>query len=101
MLLNVMFLLIFGAEFKPAELIIFGNPKAGLKMMTKDPRTGLDLPLKILAYEAKDGNVYVSYRDVKFFEKLYDLEGCKVQNKMSGLLNKFTDKATAKVKIKK
>ena len=85
-----------GADLKSAELIIFGNPKVGLKMMTKDPKAGLDLPLKVLAYEAEDGNVYVSYRDVKFLAKIYDLKDCKVQNKMSGLLDKFTNKATAK-----
>ena len=89
-----------GADLKPAELIIFGNPKVGLKMMTKDPKAGLDLPLKVLAYEAEDGNVYVSYRDVKFLAKIYDLKDCKVQNKMSGLLDKFTNKATAKAAVK-
>lgn len=33
-----------------SELIIFGNPKVGLKMLSKDPRAGIDLPLKILGY---------------------------------------------------
>ncbi|MEA1954727.1 MAG: DUF302 domain-containing protein [Campylobacterota bacterium] len=82
-----------GPDLDDAELIIFGNPKAGLKLMTKDPKAGLDLPLKMLAYKAKDGKVYLSYRDVKFYEKIYNIEKCKVQNKMSGLLNKFSNKA--------
>lgn len=90
-----------GADLKHAELIIFGNPKMGLKLMTKDPKAGLDLPMKILAYEGKDGNVYLSYRDVKYFEKMYDVSTCKVQNKMSGMLEKLTNKATAKVEVKK
>lgn len=90
-----------GADLKPSEVIIFGNPKMGLKLMTKDPKAGLDLPMKILAYEGKDGNVYVSYRDVKFFDKIYDTKGCKVSPKMSGMLDKLTDKATAKVEVKK
>ncbi len=83
-----------GPELDDAELIIFGNPKAGLKLMTKDPKAGLDLPLKMLAYKAKDGNVYLSYRDVKFYEKIYNLENCKMQNKMSKLLDKLSQKAT-------
>ena len=83
-----------GPDLNDAELIIFGNPKAGLKLMTKDPKAGLDLPLKMLAYKAKDGNVYLSYRDVKFYEKIYNLEGCKVQNKMSKMLNIFSQRAT-------
>ena len=89
-----------GVDLKPAELIIFGNPKKGLKLLTKDPKAGLDLPLKILAYEGKDGNVYVSYRDIKFFDNIYETKGCKVGQKMSGMLDKLTDKATTKVEAK-
>ena len=58
-----------------AELLIFGKPAVGLKMMRKDPKAGLDLPLKILAYVAKDGKVYVSYRDTAFYGEIYNLEG--------------------------
>ncbi len=74
-----------------SELIIFGNPKVGLKMLSKDPRAGIDLPLKILAYQAKDGKVYVSYRDVSYFDKIYNLEGCEAKDKMSAAINKMSD----------
>ncbi len=77
-----------------AELLIFGKPAVGLKMMSKDPRAGLDLPLKILAYEAQDGKVYVSYRDVSFYSQIYNLEGCKVHNKMSKILDKLSSVIT-------
>jgi len=77
-----------------AELLIFGKPAVGLKMMSKDPRAGLDLPLKILAYEAKDGKVYVIYRDVSFYGQIYNLEGCKVHNKMSKILDKLSSVIT-------
>ena len=79
------------ANVDNAQLLIFGKPAVGLKMMSKDPRAGLDLPLKILAYKAKDGKVYVSYRDVSFYSEIYNLEGCKVHNKMSGILNKLSN----------
>ena len=77
-----------------AELLIFGKPAVGLKMMGKDPKAGLDLPLKILAYVAKDGKVYVSYRDTAFYGEIYNLEGCKVHKKMSGILNKLSSVIT-------
>ena len=77
-----------------AELLIFGKPAVGLKMMSKDPKAGLDLPLKILAYVAKDGKVYVSYRDTVFYSEIYNLEGCKVHKKMSGILNKLSSVIT-------
>lgn len=74
-----------------SELVIFGNPKVGLKMLSKDPRAGIDLPLKILAYQAKDGNVYVSYRDVIYYGEIYNLDGCKAKGKMSKAINKMSD----------
>ena len=82
-----------GPTLDDAEVIIFGNPKMGLRMMTRDPKSGLDLPLKMIAYKAKDGSVYISYRDVRFYSKIYDLYGCKVYNKMSIMLDKFSDRA--------
>lgn len=83
-----------GPDLDDAELIIFGSPKIGLNLMTKDPKAGLDLPLKMLAYKTKDGNVYLSYRDVKFYANIYNLEGCKVHSKMSEMLDMFSQKAT-------
>ncbi len=77
-----------------AQLLIFGKPSVGLKMMSKDPKAGLDLPLKMLAYKAKDGKVYVSYRDVAFYSEIYNLEGCKVHTKMNGILNKLSNVIT-------
>ena len=74
-----------------SELIIFGNPKVGLKMTTKDPKSGLDLPLKVLAYQAKDGKVYVSYRAVSFLSEIYELGECEAQEKMNKSINKITD----------
>jgi len=73
------------------ELIIFGNPKVGLKMLKKDPRAGLDLPLKIVAYQAKDGKIYVSYRAVSFYGNIYNLGECEAKNKMNNKLNKISD----------
>ena len=74
-----------------SELIIFGNPKVGLKMTAKDPKSGLDLPLKVLAYQAKDGKVYVSYRAVSFLSEIYELGECEAQGKMNKSINKITD----------
>jgi uncharacterized protein (DUF302 family) len=83
-----------GAKLNDAEVIIFGNPKVELRMLTRDPKAGLDLPFKMSAYKAKDGNIYLSYRDPRFYAKIYDLYGCKSKNTMSILLNKLSDKVT-------
>lgn len=44
-------------SLRPAELLIFGNPKVGTLLMQSNQSAGLDLPLKALAWKAKDGTV--------------------------------------------
>ncbi len=48
-----------GVDMKPSQLLIFGNPKLGTPLMTGNPRAGLALPLKVLAYEDAAGKVWV------------------------------------------
>jgi uncharacterized protein (DUF302 family) len=58
----------------PAEqMLIFGNPKAGTPLMLAVPAVGLDLPLKMLAWEASDGNVWVAYNDPQYVVQRYHL----------------------------
>jgi uncharacterized protein (DUF302 family) len=58
----------------PAEqMLIFGNPKAGTPLMLAVPAVGLDLPLKMLAWEASDGNVRVAYNDPQYLVQRYGL----------------------------
>jgi len=81
-----------GAEnVADSELIIFGNPAVGLQMISKDPKSGLDLPLKILAYQDKDGKVYVTYRAVSFYSEIYNLENCEAKDKMNAAITKMSD----------
>jgi uncharacterized protein (DUF302 family) len=46
---------------KPTILLIFGNPKAGTPLMVAQPTAAIDLPMKALAWEDKDGKVWLTY----------------------------------------
>ena len=50
-----------GLEMKPTELLIFGNPKGGTALMVARPTVAIDLPMKALAWEDKDGKVWLTY----------------------------------------
>jgi len=52
-----------GLSLRPEQLLIFGNPKGGTPLMAAQPSVGLDLPLKALAWEDVDGQVWVAYND--------------------------------------
>jgi uncharacterized protein (DUF302 family) len=49
-----------GLHMRPMQMLLFGNPKAGTPLLVASPRTGLDLPLKALAWQDQEGHVWVS-----------------------------------------
>ena len=50
-----------GLELAPSELLIFGNPKLGTPLMQSNATIGLDLPMKVLAWQTADGKVMIGY----------------------------------------
>jgi uncharacterized protein (DUF302 family) len=52
-----------GDPLRPVVLIVFGNPRVGSPLMRDAPTIGLDLPLKLLVWEAADGTTRVSFTD--------------------------------------
>jgi len=50
-----------GLEMRPTQLLIFGAAKGGTPLMIAAPTLAIDLPLKALAWEDGDGNVWLSY----------------------------------------
>jgi uncharacterized protein (DUF302 family) len=62
-----------GQSILPLEFILFGNPKAGGPIMTENPVAALDLPLKIVAWEDDQKNIYIAYNDQLYIEERYGL----------------------------
>jgi uncharacterized protein (DUF302 family) len=62
-----------GLNMRAQQMLIFGNPKAGTPLMLAAPAVGLDLPLKLLAWEASDGNVWAAYNDPPYIVQRYGL----------------------------
>lgn len=50
-----------GFGMPPTTLILFGNPRAGTPLMLAQPRSGIDLPLKVLVSESSPGQVSVTF----------------------------------------
>jgi uncharacterized protein (DUF302 family) len=50
-----------GMELPPTEVLLFGNPKLGTPLMQSNPAAGIDLPMKVLAWQDKAGKVWIGY----------------------------------------
>ena len=69
-----------GLNLRPTQLLLFGNPQAGTSLMIAEPTIALDLPLKVLAWEAADGEVWLSYNDPLYLQQRFSLSDELVKN---------------------
>jgi len=83
-------------EMPAEQLLLFGNPKMGTPLMKANPMTGIDLPMKALAYEDADGAVWLVYADPASISERHSLgEQSEIIAKMTGALDKLTNAAIA------
>jgi uncharacterized protein (DUF302 family) len=52
-----------GLPLRPTELLVFGNARGGTPLMQALQTSGIDLPLKALAWEDEEGKSWLSYND--------------------------------------
>lgn len=82
-------------QLAPTELIIFGNPKIGTKLMQSNQRIGIDLPLKALAWQDGQGKVWLDYLQPSDLLARFGIaDQPDIQQKMTGALAKFAAAAT-------
>jgi uncharacterized protein (DUF302 family) len=62
-----------GMKMPPTQLLIFGNPKVGTPVMLVAPTAAIDLPLKALAWQDKNGKVWLSYNDPEYLKRRFAL----------------------------
>ncbi|WP_178862170.1 DUF302 domain-containing protein [Thiomicrorhabdus cannonii] len=74
-------------QLRPTELLIFGSPQGGTPLMAASQAIGLDLPLKILAWEDESGMVWLSYNDLAYLANRYGISECPQVEVLSAVLS--------------
>ncbi|MFM0009364.1 DUF302 domain-containing protein [Paraburkholderia sediminicola] len=57
-----------GLAMPPAQLFVFGNPRAGTPLIQAVPSVALDLPLKVLVWQDGEGRVWFSYNATSYLQ---------------------------------
>jgi uncharacterized protein (DUF302 family) len=84
-------------DLRPTELIIFGSPKVGTPLMQAQQTMGLDLPLKVLAWQDEGGKVWLAYEAPADMAAAHGLpKDNPVIKKITGALDAFTSAAVKK-----
>jgi uncharacterized protein (DUF302 family) len=61
-----------GLTMPYSTVVVFGNPKLGTPNFIQNPPLAIDLPLKALVWEDKEGKVWLSYNSSKYlYETIY------------------------------
>lgn len=78
-----------GLKLLPNQVIVFGSPKVGTKLMQDNPSISIELPLKIAVWEDKNGSVWAAFPQMKVMAAEYGMEEEPVIGKMQELLEKI------------
>ena len=62
-----------GLQLRPTELILFGNPKAGTVLMQDKQTSGLEVPMRALAWEDENGRVWLTYNEANWIASRHGL----------------------------
>jgi uncharacterized protein (DUF302 family) len=82
-----------GLELEPEEVVVFGDPRAGTPLMQRDPRIGIELPLRMLVWQ-DGGEVLVGYRDPRELVDSYQVgAAAETLDRMAALLGALATEA--------
>lgn len=86
-----------GLVLPPTQVIVFGSPEVGTKLMQENPAIAIELPLKIAVWEDREGNVWVAFPRMRALAARYGMENHPIINKMQGLLEKIAGESVAAI----
>lgn len=58
-----------GLMLRPTTVLVIGNPKGGTALMQAQPTLAIDLPLKVLVWQADDGKVRVATNGAAYYQR--------------------------------
>ena len=62
-----------GLVLRPTQVLIFGNPRAGILLMQDNQKIGIDLPLRALVWQDDHDRTWVSYIEPAEIAKDYGI----------------------------
>ena len=84
-----------GMELADEVVVVFGDPRGGTPLMQADPRVGIELPLRMLVWEAGE-QTRVGYNDPREFARSFEIasEASRL-DAMASLLDGLAKQAAA------
>jgi len=78
-----------GLTLQPTKVIMFGNPMLGTPLMQANQRAGLDLPQKMLVYQAADDDIILAYNNTQYLGRRHGVENVATLAQIGDALGNF------------
>lgn len=85
-----------GKNLRPTELLIFGNPQGGTPFMQCAQTVGIDLPLKALAWQDEQGQVWLARDDLAYTAKRHGVPECAAIEPIGKAVSALVSEAVAR-----
>lgn len=80
-------------DLRPTEIIVFGAPAVGTKLMQENQSIAIELPLRIMVWEDANGSVWAAFPHMNQLAAKYNLQDNPIIGKMQTLLENLVIKA--------
>ena len=92
-----------GQTLRPTRVVLFGNPALGTPLLRINPQVGLDLPQKMLLFEAEEGEVVVAYNATSYLSARHGVGAAAtladIDNALGNLLINATNSGNNLVRL--
>jgi uncharacterized protein (DUF302 family) len=86
-----------GQELRPTQLLIFGHPKGGTPLLQCAQTWGVDLPLRVVAWEDAAGKSWIGYKDTRRLGHPHPEAACDAAlERLTSLLDGLVREAASK-----
>lgn len=75
-----------GLLLRPTEVLVFGSPEVGTKLMQENQSVSIELPLRISVWEDENGKVWLAFPRMSYIAETYGLAMDPIIDKMQALL---------------
>lgn len=83
-----------GLALRPTELILFGNPGIGTRLMQDRQLAAIDLPIKVLVWEDEQGQVRITRNDMQWLKQRHGLTDLVILEAIEEVLTKVCAEQT-------
>ncbi len=84
-----------GLPLRPTEVIVFGNPAAGTKLMQEQPGIASELPIRVSVWEDERGRTWVSYNNFDRLAERYGIHDVQTIAKMKNAVAELVRKSSS------